>query len=91
MKIILVVMLACAVAAVGCGRKATPLSAGVPVSTNTVLPGLTEAEVREAQQRPQTTTQTEVRVHDPTSIDHQEQERKRIQRMGLIDDQKKEK
>ena len=89
MKKKLMVMLVCAVAVVGCVRKATPLSAGVPVSTNTVLPWLTEAEVREAQQRPQTTTQTEVRVHDPTSIDHQEQERKRIQNMGLIDDPKK--
>ena len=91
MKMILVAMLVCTIAAVGCGRKAIPLSAGVPVSTNTVLPCLTETEVKEAQQRTQTTTQTEVRVHDPTSIDQQERERKRIQRMGLIDDQKKEK
>ena len=91
MKMILVAMLVCTIAAVACGRKATPLPAGVPVSTNTVLPCLTEAEVKEAQQRTQTTTQTEVRVHDPTSIDQQERERKRIQRMGLIDDQKKEK
>ena len=89
MKMILMVMFLCAVAAFGCGRKATPLSAGVPVSTNIVLPGSTEAEVRETQQRAQTTTQTEVRVHDATSIDHQEQERKRIQNMGLIDDTKK--
>jgi len=79
-------MLVCAVVAVGCGRKAAPLSAGVQVRTNTVLPSPTEAEVKKPSQPPQMTTQTAVVVHGPTSIDPQEQERKRIQRMTLIDD-----
>lgn len=55
-------MLVCAVVAVGYGRKATPLSAGVPVCTNTVLPSPTEVEVKEPSQPPQMTTQTEVVV-----------------------------
>ncbi len=82
-------MLVCAVVAVGCGPKATPLSAGVPARTNTVLPSPTDVEVKEPSQSPQMTTQTEVVVHGPTSIDPQEQESKRIQRMTLIDDRNK--
>ena len=88
MKAVLV-MLVFAVVAVGCGRKATPLSAGVPVRTNTVLLSPTEAEVKEPSPPPQMATQTEVVVHGPTSIDPQEQETKRIQRMTLIDDRDK--
>ena len=90
MKAIMAVMLACAVAVIGCGRKSQPSSAGVPVSTNTVLPWLTEAEVKASLQRPEMTNQSEVIIHEPSPIDQQEQERKRIQRMGLIDDRKKE-
>ena len=82
-------LLVCAVVAVGCGRKATPLSAGVPVLTNADLPSPTEGEVKEPSQPLPVTTQTEVVVPGPTSIDPQEQESKRIQRMTLIDDRTK--
>ncbi len=86
MKSIIMVMLACAVSAVGCGRKAKPLSTGGPVSTNTVAQWITETEVTESLNLPPVTTQGEVIVHEPNVVDPQEQERDRIQRMTLIDD-----
>jgi len=88
MKIVLTILV-CAVVAVGCGRKGTPLSAGVPVLTNTDSPSPTDVEVKDPSQSPQMTTQTEVVIHGQTSTDPQEQESKRIQRMTLIDDRNK--
>ena len=79
-------MLACAVSAVGCGRKATPLSTGRAVSTNTVAQRITETEVTESLNLLPVTTQGEVIVHEPNVVDPQEQKRDRIQRMTLIDD-----
>ena len=88
MKSIILVMLACAVSAVGCGRKATPLSTGGAVSTNTVAQRITETEVLESLNLLPVTTQGEVIVHEPNVFDpqeQQEQKRVRIQRMILID------
>jgi hypothetical protein len=51
------------------------------VNTNTVLPWLPKAEL---------TNQSEVIVHEPSDIDPEDQDRKRIQKMALIDDRKKE-
>ncbi len=90
MKTSVAVMLACAVVVIGCGQKSEPSSAGVPVNTNTVLPWLTEAEVKASLQGPEMTNQSEVIIHEPSPIDPQEQEQKRIRGMALIDDRKKE-
>jgi hypothetical protein len=90
MKAIMTVMLACAVAVIGCGRKSQPSSAGVPVSTNTVLPWLRETEVKASLPRSEMTNHSEVITHEPSPIDQQEQEQKRIRGMALIDDRKKE-
>ena len=90
MKAIMTVMLARAVAVIGCGRKSQPSSAGVPVSTNTVLPWLRKAEVQAALAVPEMTYHSEGIIQEPSPIDQQEQEQKRIRGMALIDDLKKE-
>ena len=68
----------------GCGRQSEPVSAGVPVDTNTVLPWISASAYR-----PSFTTTVEEIVHEPSMLDMQEQERKRIDRMRLIDNIKK--
>jgi len=83
MKTIAMVILGCVVA-VGCGRKATLPSACVPVSTNAALPS-----VRQPELAPPVAVQEEVVVSIPSSVDRREEERKRVQRMALIDDRKK--
>jgi hypothetical protein len=82
-KTIAIAVLACVVA-VGCGRNATQPSAGVTGGTNTGLP-----RVRQSESPPPMTVKDAAAVRTPTSVDPQEDERKRVQSMTLIDDRKK--
>jgi hypothetical protein len=87
MKLMMIILVFGLVAA-GCGRQPEPVSAGVPVDTNTVLPWISASGNGRIPNRPSVTTTVEEIVHEPSMLDMQEQERKRLGRMRLIDNRK---